>query len=60
LQLNSLLSERQWCEWPASALFSLSLGCWVKRQDAAGWNAALASMLIYNLLVTLYSEGVSK
>jgi hypothetical protein len=41
-------------EWRASRCFSLSLRCWMERQDASGQNAALASMVIYNLLVTPY------
>ena len=35
------------------ALLSLGLGCWMGRQEArGGW--ALAAMLIYNVLVTIY------
>lgn len=35
------------------ALISLGLGCWMGRQEASGgW--ALAAMLIYNALVTIY------
>ena len=36
------------------ALFSLSVGCWLGRQDVAGKASPLVSMLIYNLLVTPY------
>lgn len=35
------------------ALLSLGIGCWLGRQEArGGW--ALAAMLLYNVLVTLY------
>jgi hypothetical protein len=35
------------------ALLSLGVGCWFGRQEAtSGW--ALAAMLLYNVLVTLY------
>jgi hypothetical protein len=36
------------------ALFSLSVGCWLGRQEVAGKASALVAMLIYNLLVTPY------
>jgi hypothetical protein len=36
------------------ALFSLSVGCWMGRQEVAGKTSALFTMLIYNLLVTPY------
>jgi hypothetical protein len=39
------------------ALLSLGVGCWFGRQEAAGgW--ALAAMLLYNVLVTLYLAWV--
>jgi hypothetical protein len=39
------------------ALLSLGIGCWFGRQEASGgW--ALAAMLLYNVLVTLYLAWV--
>jgi hypothetical protein len=39
------------------ALLSLGVGCWFGRQEATGgW--ALAAMLLYNVLVTLYLAWV--
>jgi len=39
------------------ALLSLGVGCWFGRQEATGgW--ALAAMLVYNVLVTLYFAWV--
>jgi hypothetical protein len=39
------------------ALLSLGVGCWLGRQEATGgW--ALAAMLLYNVLVTLYLAWV--
>ena len=39
------------------ALLSLGVGCWFGRQEAmGGW--ALAAMLLYNVLVTLYLAWV--
>jgi hypothetical protein len=39
------------------ALLSLGIGCWFGRQEATGgW--ALAAMLLYNVLVTLYLAWV--
>jgi hypothetical protein len=36
------------------ALISFALGCWMGRHEANGGTSALAAMLTYNLLVTIY------